>query len=159
MTSSNGNIFRVTGPLCGEFTGDLWIPLTKTSDAELWCFRWSTNGWINTRDAGDLRHHRAHYDANLMVFRAFSLLWSYDCHSKQPGNLRITKQHKQPIENSQQNHNKTKQTKQFGYFMWYTINCYLSIFQWSHRIYKQIPYDLQITMSRLLQSYRRRKLR
>ena len=21
MTSSNGNIFRVTGPLCGEFTG------------------------------------------------------------------------------------------------------------------------------------------
>ena len=21
MTSSNGNIFRITGPLCGEFTG------------------------------------------------------------------------------------------------------------------------------------------
>ena len=29
MTSSNGNIFRVTGPLCGEFTGHRWIPLTK----------------------------------------------------------------------------------------------------------------------------------
>ena len=29
MTSSNGNIFRVTGPLCGEFTGDRWIPLPK----------------------------------------------------------------------------------------------------------------------------------
>ena len=27
MTSSNGNIFRVTGPLCGEFTGDRWIDL------------------------------------------------------------------------------------------------------------------------------------
>ena len=26
MTSSNGIIFRVTGPLCGEFTGDRWIP-------------------------------------------------------------------------------------------------------------------------------------
>ena len=26
MTSSNGNIFRVTGPLCGEFTGRRWIP-------------------------------------------------------------------------------------------------------------------------------------
>ena len=26
MTSSNGNIFRVTGPLRGEFTGDRWIP-------------------------------------------------------------------------------------------------------------------------------------
>ena len=41
MTSSNGNIFRVTGPLCGEFTGHRWIPLTKASDAELWCFLWS----------------------------------------------------------------------------------------------------------------------
>ena len=38
MTSSNGNIFRVTGPLCGEFTGHRWIPLTTASDAELWCF-------------------------------------------------------------------------------------------------------------------------
>ena len=26
MTSSNGNIFRVTGHLCGEFTGPRWIP-------------------------------------------------------------------------------------------------------------------------------------
>ena len=33
MTSSNGNIFRVTGPLCGEFTGLRWIPHTKASDA------------------------------------------------------------------------------------------------------------------------------
>ena len=30
MTSSNGNIFRVTGHLCGEFTGHLWIPSTQT---------------------------------------------------------------------------------------------------------------------------------
>ena len=41
MTSSNGNIFRVTGPLWGESTGHRWIPLTKASDAELWCFLWS----------------------------------------------------------------------------------------------------------------------
>ena len=40
MTSSNGNIFRVTGHLCGEFTGHRWIPRTKASDAELWCFLW-----------------------------------------------------------------------------------------------------------------------
>ena len=26
MTSSNGNIFRVTDHLCGEFTGSRWIP-------------------------------------------------------------------------------------------------------------------------------------
>ena len=33
MTSSNGTIFRVTGPFYGEFTGDRRIPLTKASDA------------------------------------------------------------------------------------------------------------------------------
>ena len=38
MTSSNGNIFRVAGPLCGEFTGHRWIPHRKASDAELWYF-------------------------------------------------------------------------------------------------------------------------
>ena len=43
MTSSNGNIFRVTGHLCGEFTGHQWIPRTKASDAELWCFLWSAS--------------------------------------------------------------------------------------------------------------------
>ena len=32
---------RVTGHLCGEFTGPRWIPRTKASDAELWCFLWS----------------------------------------------------------------------------------------------------------------------
>ena len=43
MTSSNGNIFRVTGHLCGEFTSPRWIPLTKASDAELWCCLWSAS--------------------------------------------------------------------------------------------------------------------
>ena len=43
MTSSNGNIFRVTGHLCGEFTGPRWIPRKKASDAELWCFLWSAS--------------------------------------------------------------------------------------------------------------------
>ena len=44
MTSSNGNIFRVTDHLCGEFTGHRWIPRKKASDAELWCFLWSASG-------------------------------------------------------------------------------------------------------------------
>ena len=43
MTPSNRNIFHVTGPLCGEFTGDRWIPRTKASDVELWCFLSSTS--------------------------------------------------------------------------------------------------------------------
>ena len=38
LTSSNGNIFRVTGRICGEFTGHRWIPLIKASNAELWSF-------------------------------------------------------------------------------------------------------------------------
>ena len=42
MTSSNGNIFRVTGHLCGEFTAHRWIPRTTASDAMLWSFLWST---------------------------------------------------------------------------------------------------------------------
>ena len=29
MTSSNGNIFRVTGPLCGEFTGPGEFPTQR----------------------------------------------------------------------------------------------------------------------------------
>ena len=44
MTSSNGNIFRVTGLLCGKFTGHRWIPHIKARDAELWCFLWSAPG-------------------------------------------------------------------------------------------------------------------
>ena len=41
MTSSNENIFRVTGPLCGEFTGHRRISPAKASDAVLWYFLWS----------------------------------------------------------------------------------------------------------------------
>ena len=41
MTTSNGNIFCVTCPLCGECTGHRWILRTKASDAEFWCFLWS----------------------------------------------------------------------------------------------------------------------
>ena len=67
MTSSDGNIFRVTGQLCGEFTGPRWIPRTKASDAELWCFLWWINGWVNNGEAGDLRRLRAHYDVIVML--------------------------------------------------------------------------------------------
>ena len=70
MTSSNGNVFRVTGHLWEEFTGHRWIPLAKASDAELWCFLWSAlwiSGWVSNREAGDLRRRRAHYDVIVMV--------------------------------------------------------------------------------------------
>ena len=70
MTSSNWNIFRVTGHLCGEFTGPRWIPCTKASDAELWCFSLicaRINGWVNNREAGDSRRYRVHYDVIVMT--------------------------------------------------------------------------------------------
>ena len=74
LTSSNGNIVRAAGPWWGESSGHRWIPLTKASDAELWCFRWrspeQTNGWTNsrdTRDTGELRRHGAHYNAIVMM--------------------------------------------------------------------------------------------
>ena len=48
MTSSNGNIFSVTGPLCGEFIGHLWIPPYKGQWRGALMFSlicaW-TNGW------------------------------------------------------------------------------------------------------------------
>ena len=61
MTSSNGNIFRVTGHLCGEFTVNRWIPHTKASDAELWCFLWSApkhwrRWWVETLSRSLWRH-------------------------------------------------------------------------------------------------------
>ena len=30
--------FVVAGPLWGKYTGDRWIPLTKASDVDCWCF-------------------------------------------------------------------------------------------------------------------------
>ena len=80
MTSSNGNIFHITGPLCGEFTGHWWIPHTKASDAELWCFLWSSpwiNSWVNNGEAGDLRRHLDHYDIIVIKTPKMTILLSY----------------------------------------------------------------------------------
>ena len=130
MTSLNGNIFRVTGPSCGEFTGHRWIVLFHNyfsssgeqpeqrilackQNNQLWVVYsilgglfWTPTGsqrtaWgdrisetrlfpsqrpvthsfdvffdlhlkkrlSNNRDAGDLRHHHAHYDVTVMILR------------------------------------------------------------------------------------------
>ena len=68
MTSSNANIFLVTGHLCGEFTGPRWIPHTKASDAELWCFLWYNKRlskqwwgwWFETQSCPICRHRNGH---------------------------------------------------------------------------------------------------
>ena len=60
--------------LCEEFTSHRWIPLTKASDAELWCFLW-TNGLVNNRGAGDLRRHRAHYCPACRTYEIATRFW------------------------------------------------------------------------------------
>ena len=58
MAPLTGNIFRATGAFCGKFTGQRWIPPTKASDAELFLICGWTNGWVNNRDADDLRRNQ-----------------------------------------------------------------------------------------------------
>ena len=65
MTSSNGNIFRVTGHLCGEFTGPGEFPTQRPVTQSFDVF-FDLNGWVNNREAGDLRRYRAHYDVTVM---------------------------------------------------------------------------------------------
>ena len=84
MTSSNGNIFRVTGPLCGEFTGHLWIPHTKKGrwrGALMFSFicAW-INVWVNNREAGDLRSLCAHYDVIVMKYKDFYSYTAFEVH-------------------------------------------------------------------------------
>ena len=69
MPSSNGNIFRVTGPLLGEFTVYPWIPLTKgrTWNFDIF-FDLHLNEWLNKRSRSRwFEIHRAHYDVTAMI--------------------------------------------------------------------------------------------
>ena len=103
MTLSNGNIFRVTGPLCGEVRNIIFhftCCLKMNHDGVIkwkhfpryWPFvrgihrspvnsqhkgQWHgalmfsliciwINGWVNNREAGDLRRYRAYYDDTVM---------------------------------------------------------------------------------------------
>ena len=71
MTSSIGNIFphywpfvrgihrsSLNSPHKGQWRGALMFSLICA---------WS-NGWVNTREAGDLRRYRAHYDVVVMIY-------------------------------------------------------------------------------------------
>ena len=68
MTSSNGSIFRVTGHLCGNSPVTSEFPTQRPWRGALMfsliCA--SRNGWVSNRKAGDLKHHRAHYDVIVM---------------------------------------------------------------------------------------------
>ena len=81
MTSSNGNIFRVTGPLCGEFTGPGEFPtqrpvtwsfdvlfglrLNKRLSKQPWGWWFETQSWSLWRQCNDnerdgVSNHQSH---------------------------------------------------------------------------------------------------
>ena len=66
--SKNTSKLGVTGfcagnsPVTGEFPAQR--PVTRSFDVFFDC-AW-INGWVNNREAGDLRRHRAHYDVTVM---------------------------------------------------------------------------------------------
>ena len=56
--------------LWGEYTGHLWIHKGQWRGALIFSLisAW-TNGWVNNRDASDLRRHRAHYSVTVMIIQ------------------------------------------------------------------------------------------
>ena len=68
MTSSNGNICRVTGHLCRKspVTGQFLAPSPETRSFGIFFDLRLNKRWVNNLDAGDLRHHCAHYVVTVM---------------------------------------------------------------------------------------------
>ena len=60
-------------PVPGEFLAQR--PVTRSFDVSLICV-W-INGWVNNRDAGDLRRYRAHYDVTAVYSYVF-FTWSIE---------------------------------------------------------------------------------
>ena len=83
MTSSNGNIISVTGPLWWESTGSphkgQWRGALMFSLICAW-----TNDWGNNRGAGNLRRHCAHYDVTIIQHVAGGFAWSLNNKLKKP---------------------------------------------------------------------------
>ena len=77
MTSSNGNIFRVTGPLCGEFTGPGEFPTQRPVTRSFDVFfdlrlnnrlsKHSWGWWFETLSCS-LWRHRNDYDNSQYIF-------------------------------------------------------------------------------------------
>ena len=92
----HGNICRVTGlcagnsPVIGEFPHKgQWRGALMFSLISAWI-----NSWVNNREAGDFRRHRAHYD--VIVMRQPSSLWRRLSHGTKHQSLRATTTLKSP---------------------------------------------------------------
>ena len=69
MMSSNGNIFPVLALCAGNspVTGDFLKQRPVTCSFDGFFISTGINAWVNNREAGDLRCHRAHYDVIIMM--------------------------------------------------------------------------------------------
>ena len=80
MTSSNGNVsvllalYAGNSPVTGEFPhkGE-WHRALMFSLICAWI-----NGWVNNREAGDLRHYHTHYDVIVMLNHVLMISWLPD---------------------------------------------------------------------------------
>ena len=46
------------------------------------------NAWVNNREAGDLRHYRAHYD--VIVMWSYPEVWFIDNNKTKPSGIKLT---------------------------------------------------------------------
>ena len=44
-----------------------------------------TNGWVNNREVGDLRRHRAHYGVIVMPYKIICVIYTHPCHNFKGG--------------------------------------------------------------------------
>ena len=105
MTSSNGNIFRVTGLLCEEFTGDRWIPaqrpVTRSFDVffdlrlnQQMSKRWRRR-WFETPSRSLWRH--CNENTVMIVFcktftsHTYAMMCEHCCHFQENGNAKYEK--------------------------------------------------------------------
>ena len=58
-------ICAVNSPVSGEFPAQR--PVKRSFDVFFICV-W-INGWVNNREAGDLRRYRAHYEVTVMLYK------------------------------------------------------------------------------------------
>ena len=95
MTSSNGNIFRITGPLSGEFTDHRWIPLTKPVTRSFGIFfdlrpnkrlsKQARRRWFKAPSCSLWRHRNWDFFLLLLLITWMAMPW---CHAKTPSKCR-----------------------------------------------------------------------
>ena len=93
MTSSNGNIFRVTGPLCGEFTGPGELPtqrpvtlsfdvffdqrLNQRLSKQPWGWWFETPSWSLWRQSNETKVNKLNDNGVWVSSLSFKIFWEF----------------------------------------------------------------------------------